>query len=126
MNKKELIIAVDFDGTLFADEYPDIGEPRFEIIETLKEMSAKGHKLILWTCRMGDFLNDAIKACAAQGLFFDEINNNLSDNISRYSNNTRKIFADIYIDDRSILPENFELCFKTPNTKAQSAGIKGV
>jgi phosphoglycolate phosphatase-like HAD superfamily hydrolase len=109
--------------TLFADEYSDIGEPRFEIIETLKETSAKGHKLILWTCRMGDFLNDAIKACAMQGLFFDEINNNLLDNISRYSNNSRKIFADIYIDDRSILPENFESCFRTRNTKTQNTGM---
>jgi hypothetical protein len=37
------------------------------------------------------------------GIFYDRINDNHPDKIKEYENNSRKIYADIYIDDKNIL-----------------------
>lgn len=97
------IIAVDFDGTLCEEmTYPEIGEPNTELIEWLVSRRKSGkYRLILWTCRCGSELVNAINWCAEQGLEFDAINGNLPENIEKYGNDSRKVFADIYIDDRS-------------------------
>ena len=99
-----IIIAVDFDGTLCTDMYPQIGVPRKEIIEFVKKRKASGAKLILWTCRSGIDLVKATVWCIEQGIKFDAINENLPENIEKYGNDTRKIYADVYIDDKSITP----------------------
>lgn len=54
------IIAVDFDGTLCRNQYPEIGEPNNALIEYLKTRQNMGHKLILWTCRVGDKLEQKL------------------------------------------------------------------
>lgn len=102
-NKK--IYAVDFDGTLNLGKWPQVGEPNLKLFAFLKKARAAGHKVILWTCREGDQLKTAIKYCQKQGLDFDAINDNLHENKLKYENNSRKIYADHYIDDRSVLPE---------------------
>lgn len=96
------IIASDFDGTLFIDKYPNIGEPIFETIERLKEEQANGAKAILWTNRSGKELAYAVKACNSEGLFFDAVNDNLPEIIEAFGCNTRKIFANEYWDDRMV------------------------
>lgn len=96
------ILAVDFDGTLCENKWPDIGEPNTRLIKTLKEdQSECGAKLILWTCRNGEKLEEAVKWCADRGLIFDAINENLPEVIAWMGGDTRKIFADRYIDDRA-------------------------
>ena len=97
-----MIIAVDFDGTICEDEYPKIGKAKLDIINYLQYAKLSGDKIILWTCREGKDLEDAIKFCKWYGLEFDAVNDNLPENIEKYKNNTRKIFADIYIDDKSL------------------------
>ncbi|MDR2266079.1 MAG: hypothetical protein LBE09_00640 [Christensenellaceae bacterium] len=99
--KDKKIIAVDFDGTLFKDAYPAIGEPIPAVINYVKQMKAEGHKLILWTCRCDAYLIAALKACQVVGLTFDAVNANVASNIAQYGNDCRKVFADIYIDDKS-------------------------
>lgn len=97
------IVAVDFDGTLVADRYPDIGEPNIQLINTIKQMRAQGIKVILWTCRNYDKLQEALDFCKTHGLGFDEVNKNIPEVL--YLTNgkdTRKVYADIYIDDRAI------------------------
>ncbi len=102
MKLEELnIIAVDFDGTLCADCYPKIGAPNLRLIYILKELRKKGARLILWTCRCGEPLREALKWCAFYGLGFDAVNENLPEILEKYGSDSRKIFADIYIDDRS-------------------------
>ena len=102
MNFEEYkIIAVDFDGTLCHDCYPKIGAPNLRLIYILKELQRKGTRLILWTCRCGAPLSDAIRWCAGHGLIFDAVNENLPEILEKYGTDSRKIFADIYIDDRS-------------------------
>lgn len=96
------IYAVDFDGTLCKNKYPDIGNPNYHLINNLKELKQFGNKLILWTCREGDYLKKAIDWCAQHGLSFDAVNDNLPELTEKFNNNCRKIFADYYIDDRAI------------------------
>jgi len=97
-----MVYAVDFDGTLCVDKYPEIGAPRRDIINFIKRRRADGDKVILWTCRSGQFLEAALAWCVRHGLEFDAVNDNLADNVACYSNNSRKVCADYYIDDRSI------------------------
>ncbi len=99
------IIAVDFDGTLCYSEWPALGEPNVRLIEYLKKWKKMGNKLILWTCRAGNALEDAVSWCAKYDLEFDAVNDNLPEIIALYGNNSRKITCDYYIDDRACLPE---------------------
>ena len=52
MTDNPLVFAIDFDGTLCTDAYPEIGEPKQASINFCNS-KAEGHKLILWTCREG-------------------------------------------------------------------------
>lgn len=96
------IYAVDFDRTLnLAEKYPQLGEPNRELIVYLKERQQEGDKVILWTCREGDLLKSAVKFCKNYGLEFDAVNDNLRENVECFQNNSRKVFANYYIDDRN-------------------------
>lgn len=97
-----MIYAVDFDGTLCVEKYPGIGEARQNVIDFCKQKKAEGHKLILWTCRCGEYLEQAIKWCEEQELIFDAVNENLPERIAEYGGDCRKISADYYIDDKNI------------------------
>lgn len=99
------IIAVDFDGTLCFSSWPDVGEPNHPLIEYLKRQKKNGSKLILWTCRSGAALDKAVAWCREiANLEFDAINDNVSEVIDYYGNNSRKISCDIYIDDKACNP----------------------
>lgn len=95
------IIAVDFDGTLCENKWPEIGEPNHKMIAYLKERQAAGDKLILWTCRIDETLDNALRWCRNKGLIFDAVNENLPSVIAKFGTDTRKIFANEYIDDRN-------------------------
>jgi len=99
--KDSLLIAVDFDGTIVEDAYPKVGTPKIFAFETLKRLEADGHRLILWTYRGGSLLQEAVDFCKKNGIEFYAVNSSfegekLTEKISR------KILADIYIDDRNI------------------------
>lgn len=95
------IIAVDFDGTLCESVWPGIGAPNLELIEHLKLKKSQGVKLILWTCRADEELKEAVDFCSRYGLEFDAVNENLPEIIELFGKDTRKIFANTYIDDRA-------------------------
>ena len=96
------VIAVDFDGVLFTEAYPKIGMPIAPNINRAKNARANGAKLILWTCREGFALAEAIAACMAVGLEFDAINENLPETKEKYGNDPRKVGADEYWDDKAV------------------------
>lgn len=100
--ERRKIIACDFDGTLYTDDYPDIGEPIWKTINYCKEQKENGAILILWTCRMGDDLTEAVELCRSVGLTFDYINENAKESMWGYARDSRKIYADEYIDDKAI------------------------
>lgn len=95
-------IAIDFDGTLW--EHAGIEGPNHLLFDAAKKLKARGHRLILWTCRLpGHGLEDAVRICNAMGLTFDAVNDNLPE-VKEGFGDPRKIVADIYIDDRSAHP----------------------
>lgn len=95
------IIAVDFDGTLCENKWPDIGKPNYEMIAYIKSQQSKGARIILWTCRAGLKLDEALLWCSGHGLRFDAVNRNVPEIIESFGHDCRKIYADVYIDDLS-------------------------
>ena len=96
-----LIIAVDFDGTIVHDAYPRIGKPQMFAFETLKKLQDEGHRLILWTYRCGEKLDEAVKFCEEHGIRFYAVNKSFPE--EEYTSDiSRKINADIFIDDRNV------------------------
>ncbi len=98
-----MIIAVDFDGTIVEHEYPKIGREIPFAVETLKLLVKERHKLILWSVREGQLLDDAIAWCKERGLEFYAVNRDYpeetTDNNQHWS---RKLKADMFIDDRNL------------------------
>ena len=107
---KNKIIAVDFDGTLCSNCYPYIGDANLFLIEYIKAHKANGAKIILWTCRAGTLLEDAILWCDEHGITFDAVNENLPEIIEAFGSDTRKVFANEYIDD--LATRKFELPYE--------------
>jgi len=103
-NKK--IIAIDFDGTIVHNKYPFIENPDTELIEWIKTNREK-YTFILWTCRHGEQLEYAVKWLKEQGIEFDLINENAPHLIIEYGD-TRKIFADYYVDDKLVDYKNIK------------------
>lgn len=98
---QHLIIAVDFDGTIVEDAYPSIGKPMLFAFETLKKLQEDGHRLILWTYRYGKRLDEAVKFCEENGIHFYAVNKSFAE--EEFNNEvSRKIHADLFIDDRNI------------------------
>lgn len=101
MNRKYTIYAVDFDGTLAESIFPGIGSPNMALINHLIKRRKQGNKIILWTCRCGERLQEAVEWCRQYGLEFDAVNENLPEMIERFGTDSRKIHADCYIDDKA-------------------------
>lgn len=103
------ILAVDFDGTIVEDQFPLLGEPSWIVIDTIKEYQKAGWKVILWTCRTDAQLKEAVDFCEGKlDLHFDAINQNLPEVQAYYGGDTRKVFADLYLDDRNACIERDE------------------
>lgn len=95
------IIAIDFDGCLVEDNYPGIGPVISSTFVRALTAKAEGCKLILWTCRVEERLEEAVEFCKSEGLVFDAVNDNLPEAIEAFGSNSRKIFAHEYLDDRA-------------------------
>ncbi|GGG41342.1 BT0820 family HAD-type phosphatase [Bizionia arctica] len=97
----KLILAIDFDGTIVDDAYPKIGRPKLFAFETLKRLQQDGHRLILWTYRSDVRLQEAVDFCQDNGLNFYAVNRSFPEE-EFDSSKSRKIHADLFIDDRNI------------------------
>jgi len=107
-----MIIAVDFDGTLCGNAWPDIGPPRKGVLEYVKCRKRCGAKVILWTNRVGDRLDAAVAWCREQGITFDAVNENLPEIVEKFGGDCRKVFADEYIDDKAVSPDALDKRFR--------------
>jgi hydroxymethylpyrimidine pyrophosphatase-like HAD family hydrolase len=105
-----MIIAVDFDGTIVEHRYPEIGKEIPYAFESLKILQSKGHKLILWTYRTDEKLEEAVDYCRRKGVVFWAVNESYPGE-NREKITGRKINAEIYIDDRNLggLPDWTEI-----------------
>ena len=97
-----MIIAIDFDGTICRGKYPSIAGIQPYAKETINKLFASGHYLIINTCRSGESLLEAINWMLTQGITFSRVNDNHPEESARYNNNSRKIYAHLYIDDKNL------------------------
>ena len=98
-----MVIAVDFDGTIVEHKYPKIGEEIPFATETLRMLIKEKHKLILWSVREGQLLQDAIDWCRERGVDFYAVNKDYPEEKVEYNNHfSRKIKADVWIDDLNV------------------------
>lgn len=98
-----MIIAVDFDGTIVEHRYPAIGREKPFAIETLKKLAKENHRLILWTVREGKLLEEAVNFCRERGVEFYAVNRDYpEEEKSRNNHFSRKLKADVWIDDRNV------------------------
>ena len=97
---------MDFDGILCENRFPDIGPPNYEVISLVRNLIDIGHEVILWTTRNGEELTAAVDWCGDRGLHFCNINGPAPSNMKEYKGvyerESRKIYADIYIDDHNV------------------------
>lgn len=99
-----MIIAVDFDGTIVEHKYPAIGKEIPFATASLRQLMQDGHKLILWSVREGQLLDDAVKWCEERGVRFYAVNSDIDEDASDHQGTahfSRKIKADVFIDDRN-------------------------
>lgn len=98
-----MTIAVDFDGTIVKHEYPRIGKEIPFAIQTLKMLAKDGHRLILWTVREGELQEEAVNWCRERGVEFYAVNKDYPEEEQSKNNHySRKLKADIWIDDRNV------------------------
>lgn len=91
-------IAIDFDGTCVTHEYPRVGMD-IGAIPVLKELTDRGHKLILWTMRGGDRLQDAVNWFEENEIPLYGIQRNPTQDTWTES---PKAYAQLYIDDAAL------------------------
>ena len=137
-----MTIAVDFDGTIVEHKYPEIGEELPFATETLRMLIKDQHRLILWSVREGQLLEDAINWCRERGVEFYAVNKDYPEEKVEWNNHfSRKIKAEVWIDDRNVggLPDwgtmysmikegkSFEdmIAEKFPNPKRKQASRPG-
>jgi hypothetical protein len=99
-----IVIAVDCDGTIVRDKWPEIGRLRFLAKPVIKWLQKRGHELVLSTCREGEYLDHAYFFLKAHGIEFKYYNENTKERIAGYGHDCRKISADLYLDDKAFFP----------------------
>ena len=102
-----MTFAIDFDGTLVSNAYPNIGVPKLDMIEKAKKLQAEGHTLILWTCRTGELLKNAVDFLKTYGLTFNYVNDHNVAYVEAFGEGGKKVGADYYVDDKCLSPQDF-------------------
>ena len=98
-----MTIAVDFDGTIVEHRYPKIGKELPFATQTLRMLIEDRHKLILWSVREGKLLEEAVEWCRERGIEFYAVNKDFpEEDLEKNQHFSRKLKADIWIDDRNI------------------------
>ena len=99
---EKIIVAVDYDDTIAKD-----GVITPEGAGYIRQLSQMPIVLVLWTCRHGQNLKEALTQLQEAGLEFDYIND--TDGMRC---DGRKINADLYIDDKNPGGVQWELAFE--------------
>ena len=94
-----LILAVDFDGTIVTHEYPAIGRPVPRALECLRKWQQQGVRIVLWTMRSGESLAQAVAYLERNGIELFGVNENREQTTWSQS---PKAYAHAYIDDAAV------------------------
>jgi len=97
-----MILSIDFDGTICRGTYPNIDGQHPYAAETIERLYNEGHYIIINTCRSGERLLEAINWMLKEGIKFHRVNDNHPEQIKLYNNNSRKIYAHLYVDDKNL------------------------
>lgn len=99
-----MIIAIDFDGTIVEDRYPEIGKLIDGAREVINRLYDEGYEIIIWSCRARVGKARAIEFLAKNGIKYHRFNESSPANLKQYNNvDTRKVYADLYIDDKGLM-----------------------
>lgn len=125
-----MILAIDFDGTIVEDKYPSIGTIKWGAKEYINMLYNDGYTIIIWTCRTGKALKEAKQWLQANGIKHHHVNKSCPANVAKYKVDTRKVYADMYIDDKMMfkLPPWPEIYLKVIDlipTYAEKVGREG-
>lgn len=101
-NRTPIILALDFDETISITDWPTIVGLRKGAKKYINKLFDRGYYIIVWTCRHGRNEDEAYNFLKSQGIKFHAINEQHPALIKAFNNNTRKISADIYVDDKSL------------------------
>lgn len=106
------ILAVDFDGVLCNSIFPEANSSNLLnklLLWYVKRKQKQGWLIVLWTCRenygIDDYVGSLDKALAFlynKGLVPDAVNENMQERTDFFGVSSRKISADLYIDDKNI------------------------
>lgn len=99
---KQLCIAIDFDGTIVESDYPTIIDLKPDVTRCINYLYDKGHTIIINTCRVNKYLDEAVRYLDSNNIKYNYVNENDPIRISQYLEDARKISADVYIDDKNI------------------------
>lgn len=98
-----MIISIDFDGTIVNEIYPDIGQLKPNAKEVINKLHNEGHTIIINTCRVGTYQDNAEEFLFNNDIWYDWINTNCPTRVQQHNGqDSRKISADIYIDDKNL------------------------
>lgn len=101
-------IAVDFDGTIVENKYPDIGELFPDAKRIINKYKSLGGHVIINTCRSGLHEEKVVEFLEDNDIMYDAINENLPHRIKLFNADCRKIGADLYLDDRDVWFESIK------------------
>ena len=98
-----MILAIDFDGTIVEDQFPEVGKMIPGASEAINQLYADGYTIIIWSCRTGIKKTRAIEWLVMNGIKFHRFNESCPTNIALHGGkDTRKVYANIYIDDAAL------------------------
>ena len=107
-----MVIAVDFDGTIVQDMFPEVGAVLPGAAKTLRRLHEAGHTIIIWTCRRDERLKEAICCLMREEIPYSRVNSNADEVVKAYGGDTRKICADMYIDDKNFGGVDWEAIYR--------------
>lgn len=107
-------LSIDYDDTIVFQDYPNAGIIKPKAKEVINRLYDEGHKIMIWTCRSHEALETAKEYLKECGVKYHVINENHPDLIERWQHDTRKMSADIYIDDKQLggIPDDWELIYQ--------------
>lgn len=115
-----LVVAYDFDSTVCPKEGEDPADSCDQMIELLRECKKAGCSMIVFTARPYEEYDIVKKFLEDNSIPYDYINEN--DPMVNLSN-ARKIFYNIFFDDRCALAATYEIMVRTLDAKMRGDTI---
>jgi predicted mannosyl-3-phosphoglycerate phosphatase (HAD superfamily) len=94
-------IAIDFDGTIVEEMFPEIGDIKPHAVRVIKRIKESGRRIAIWTSRDESFYERVKDCLKVNGIPYDAFNEPFPEMKKQYKADSPKIYASLYIDDRA-------------------------